>query len=420
MTRRPPAQQRPPAASAARVRISAPERGRGRPDDAPGAHPPGTRVVRRPRGGAADARARPAAADRLPPYAEVVVASASVTMPTQDAPATFADRVVAWQRRAGRHDLPWQGTRDPYRIWLSEIMLQQTQVGTVLPYYRRFLARFASIDALAAASVDEVLALWSGLGYYSRARNLHRAAVAVVTTHGGRFPRGLAEVQALPGVGRSTAAAICAFAWGERHAILDGNVKRLLARHAGIQGWPGESAVQAALWREAQARLPADGIEAYTQGLMDLGAGPCARRPRCDRCPVAQDCAARMTGQVDRIPAPRPRRDRPRRTTEAWIVLDGERVLLERRPPRGIWGGLWSLPETRPSQADGCEARSLASLAHAFTHFDLEIQPRLVRLDPGGHGARPGLQAEGWHRLDTLERLGLPAPVRALLASLPR
>jgi A/G-specific adenine glycosylase len=338
--------------------------------------------------------------------------------PGADRGPAFAERVIDWQRRAGRHGLPWQGTRDPYRIWLSEIMLQQTQVATVLSYYQRFLDRFPDIAALASAPPDEVLALWSGLGYYSRARNLHRAAGVVVAEHGGQFPRSLSAVQALPGIGRSTAAAICAFAWGERHAILDGNVKRLLARHAGIEGWPGQPAVQAALWREAEARLPPAQIETYTQGLMDLGAGPCARRARCECCPVAADCVARREGRTDRIPAPRPRRARARRQAEVWVLLAEGRVLLERRPPRGIWGGLWSLPETCPPAAQGIDAESLPAIAHAFTHFDLDIHPRLIRLHAAPVRAADGASERDWHRLDALAGVGLPAPVRALLGSL--
>jgi len=335
------------------------------------------------------------------------------------AAAAFAPALIAWQQRHGRHDLPWQNTRDPYAVWLSEIMLQQTQVATVIPYYRRFLERFPTVAALAAASEDEVLALWSGLGYYSRGRNLHRAAGIIVAEHGGRFPGTPEALMALPGIGRSTAAAIFVFAFGGRAAILDGNVKRVLARHAGIGGWPGQPAVQASLWRVAEARLPDRDIEAYTQGLMDLGAGPCARRPRCEDCPVMADCAARLDGRIGDIPAPRPRRARPRRATELWIVTDGCAVLLERRPSRGIWGGLWSLPEARPAQVEGHAARSLAPIAHAFTHFDLELRPWLVRVGPGTTPPPGTVEGALWQPLDALDAVGLPAPVRALLDRLP-
>jgi len=364
----------------------------------------------------------------------------------------FAARLVAWQRSAGRSGLPWQDTRDPYRIWLSEIMLQQTQVATVIPYYLRFLERFPDLAALASAPLDDVLGAWSGLGYYARARCLQRAAMQVVERHGGRFPDDFDAVLALPGIGRSTAGAICAFAFGQRHAILDGNVKRVLARHAGIEGWPGEPAVLAALWQVSVARLPpaagqgnpgeareqtADGqaarteIGTYTQALMDLGAGPCARsRPRCGECPVSADCASRLSGRIDVIPAPRPRRQVPRRTRAVWLLVDRQRgVLLERRAPTGIWGGLWSLPEAldAPTEARIRSAQdavlALAPIEHAFTHFRLTLEPLLVRMPlldrPGGaaqvEAAEP---ARRWVAWDSLDTLALPAPIRVLLEAL--
>ena len=211
----------------------------------------------------------------------------------------FAARVVEWQKALGRHDLPWQGTRDPYRIWLSEIMLQQTQVAAVISYYSRFLARFPDIGSLAAAAEDDVLTLWSGLGYYARARNLHRAAQAIVRQHGGVFPQHFDDIVALPGIGRSTAGAIAVFAFGARHPILDGNVKRVFARAFGIAGFPGEKKIESAMWMRALEVLPESGIEAYTQGLMDLGAGICTRtRPRCPACPLRDDCAALHEGRI--------------------------------------------------------------------------------------------------------------------------
>src|ERR1700682_5011018 len=256
----------------------------------------------------------------------------------------FSEKLIAWQRRHGRHDLPWQGTRDPYRIWLSEVMLQQTQVATVVPYYERFIARYPGFSELARASEDEVLKLWSGLGYYARGRNLLLAARAVAAR--GEFPRTADEIAELPGVGRSTAAAIAAFAFGERAAILDGNVKRVLARCFGIEGWPGEAAVGRALWSVAERLLPKRGLEAYTQALMDLGATVCtSRQPKCDACPVRSICTARKQGRVADIPARRPRRVLPRRSV-TWLVLRHEGgVLVERRPAPGIWGGLWCFPE---------------------------------------------------------------------------
>ena len=249
-------------------------------------------------------------------------------------PRPFAARIGAWQRRHGRHDLPWQQSRDPYRIWLSEIMLQQTQVATVLPYYERFLAAFPDVRSLAAAPIGRVLELWAGLGYYRRAHHLHAAARAVVDRHGGSFPRTPDELAALPGVGRSTAAAIAAFAFGVRGAILDGNVKRVLARHRGIEGFPGEAAVEKQLWVVAEALLPVRGIESYTQGLMDLGATVCTRYgPRCDACPVAGDCVARARGHADRLPSPRPRKSLPKRELKVLLIERAGELMVERPTP---------------------------------------------------------------------------------------
>jgi A/G-specific adenine glycosylase len=338
----------------------------------------------------------------------------------------FASRIIAWQKDHGRNDLPWQGTRDPYRIWVSEIMLQQTQVTTVIPYYRRFLARFPDVASLAAAPEDEVLAHWSGLGYYSRARNLHRAARAIISDHAGVFPRALEHIVALPGVGRSTAAAIAAFAFGQRQAILDGNVKRVLARYGAIEGYPGDKAVEQRLWRMADDLLPAADIEAYTQGIMDLGATLCSRaRPRCGACPVGAGCAARGQGRVDELPSPRARKPLPERDTVMLILLRGRDVLLEKRPPTGIWGGLWSLPETE--RVDDIAAvvrarygvvskteRPLPEFVHTFTHFRLNIRPRLL----SGIHSRPVAREPGLMWIDLEEALAaaLPAPVRKLLA----
>src|SRR5262245_45059832 len=320
----------------------------------------------------------------------------------------------------GRRDLPWQGTSDPYRIWLSEVMLQQTQVAAVIPYYERFLRRFPTVNALGAGSEDEVLQLWSGLGYYARGRNLHAAAKAVVAR--GSFPRTAAEIEELPGVGRSTAAAIAAFAFGERAAILDGNVKRVLARCFGIEGWPGEKAVEAALWERANRLLPEREIESYTQALMDLGATVCTRTPRCDACPVRKECKARQSGKTAGIPAPRPRKALPQRAV-TWLVLRrGNAILLERRPSPGIWGGLWSFPEAPPKDIAGycasnlgcdiLEKQELQALEHGFTHFRLRIRPLLCEVAP-----RAGLESPGrqWLDLDDASAAAVPAPVRTLL-----
>ncbi|HSD60718.1 MAG TPA: A/G-specific adenine glycosylase, partial [Burkholderiales bacterium] len=339
----------------------------------------------------------------------------------------FARRLTAWQRRHGRHDLPWQDTRDPYSIWVSEIMLQQTQVATVIPYYRRFVERFPDLASLAGAPEDEVLALWSGLGYYSRARNLHRAARLVLERHGGAFPRDARAIAGLPGIGRSTAAAIAAFAWGKRGAILDGNVRRVLARCFGVEGFPGERRVQQRLWELAEALLPRRGIEGYTQALMDLGATRCTRgKPRCGDCPLNDRCVAHREGRTAQLPSPRPRRALPQRETAMLLLVRQGEILLEKRPPTGIWGGLWCLPETGPGE-DAAEVshcrfgvevsgfQRLPALEHGFTHFRLRIHPRLAQVITVPSAARePGLM---WINLEDALGAALPAPVRKLIQS---
>jgi len=338
----------------------------------------------------------------------------------------FATRIVAWQRSHGRHDLPWQRTRDSYRIWVAEVMLQQTQVATVIPYYRRFLTAFPDERALASADEEDVLAQWSGLGYYRRARHMHAAAREVVARFGGAFPRDAATLATLPGVGPSTAAAIAAFASGERGAILDGNVKRVLARHRGVEGDPGAPAVEATLWAIARRLVPREHVEAYAQGMMDLGATLCARtKPRCGECPVARDCVARREGRTAELPGRRTRRALPRREVQLlWIERAGE-VLLERRPSSGVWGRLWSLPEADAgadpvaalAERHGVRARLVGRLApveHAFTHYALTMHP--VRLAATrGVGEAP---AEcRWAARAELAALALPAPIRSLLTS---
>jgi len=324
--------------------------------------------------------------------------------------------------------LPWQGTRDPYAIWLSEIMLQQTQVATVVPYYLRFRARFPDVATLAAAGEEDVLRLWSGLGYYSRARSLHRAARLIVERHNGAFPRTLAEIEKLPGVGRTTAAAIAGFAFGARAAILDGNVKRVLARHFVVQGYPGDRAVEGELWRLAESLLPTRGIEAYIQGLMDLGANVCARRtPQCPRCPVRATCGALVENRVAVLPAPRPRRSVPTRQTTMLLLRHGDDVLLEKRSSLGVWGGLWCLPELAreedvvetSARRYGCTIASLdrlTTLRHGFTHFTLDIAPMVAlvaRIAP--RAAQPGLV---WLPIAEALDAAVPTPVRKLLRAL--
>lgn len=364
------------------------------------------------------------------------LAAAPIALPEAVRVAFFA-RVVAWQRIHGRHDLPRQGTRDPYRVWLSEIMLQQTQVRTVVAYYERFLRRFADVHALAAASLDEVLALWSGLGYYSRARHLLACAQAVVTRYGGCFPTSADELATLPGIGASTAAAIAAFCYGERRSILDGNVRRVLLRVLANDSDAARPAVQQALWKVAQALLAPDAssadMAAYTQGLMDLGATVCTRtRPRCGACPVADLCAGRASGD----PTAWPRRSpRSARRTERWCLplyvrADGA-WWLQRRAQRGIWAGLWTPPVLTDGDSlrawlvlhPAWDAKWLPVIEHALTHRDLRLQPVLCSL-PGapvqGAPVAPGVdagQGQWWLPSQALA-LGLPAPVRACLHQL--
>jgi A/G-specific adenine glycosylase len=341
----------------------------------------------------------------------------------------FGRRVVEWQRREGRHGLPWQGTRDPYRVWLSEIMLQQTQVATVLRYYEPFLARFPDVAALGAAPLDAVLAAWSGLGYYGRARNLHRCAQAVMAEHGGRFPQTSPELARMPGIGRSTAAAIAAFCFGERTAILDGNVRRVLARALAFDRDLAQAGPLRELWSLAEGLLPASGIEAYTQGLMDLGAEVClARTPRCGACPVVSLCAAAASGRQAEFPVKGARARRGQRE-HVWLWLCWrERVWLVPRPLRGIWAGLWSLPEfDRAADFDATtrawpgRAQVLPSFVHTLTHLDWTLHPRRWQLPPGLAESRvaaiTGAWPDGrWFDAASALALGLPAPLRRLLS----
>jgi len=341
----------------------------------------------------------------------------------------FSEAVIRWQKQHGRHALPWQNTCDAYRIWLSEIMLQQTQVSAVIPYYQRFLGRFPDVASLAAAPTEEVMAHWSGLGYYSRARNLHRCAQRVVAEYGGVFPNDPALLADLPGIGRSTAAAIAAFAYGTKAAILDGNVKRVFARVFGIEGFPGAKPVEDSMWRRAVALLPVQDIEAYTQGLMDLGATLCTRsKPDCERCPLAQRCVALKTGRVNVLPERKPKKAVPEKTTAMLVVSHGEDVLLEQRPDNGIWGGLLSLPELAAGEGKAFEEIALAAVArfgvpaaveklqpfsHGFTHFKLHVLPWRVRLDRRTDGVAQG--GHVWYRTSLLKDAPLPAPVKKLL-----
>ncbi|HUT42379.1 MAG TPA: A/G-specific adenine glycosylase [Gammaproteobacteria bacterium] len=343
-------------------------------------------------------------------------------------PQRFSSALLDWYDRNGRKDLPWQVEPTPYRVWVSEIMLQQTQVATVIPYYRRFMQRFPDIAALAAADQDQVLHHWSGLGYYARARNLHAAAQQLVTNSGGVFPDTLEAVMALPGVGRSTAGAILALACAQRHPLLDGNVKRVLARFHAVDGWPGLGAVQKQLWALAELYTPQARVAHYTQAIMDLGATLCTRgRPDCTQCPVCAGCAACRSGRQADYPAPRPARTLPVRPVIMLLLgnQDNE-LLLERRPPSGIWGGLWSFPELVAETDIGrwCEQQlglpatrieQWPVLRHTFSHFHLDITPVLAQLGvSAGRVMDDGLRV--WYKPGQADERGLAAPVGKLVA----
>ena len=339
----------------------------------------------------------------------------------------FAPTLLAWFDRHGRHDLPWQHPRTPYRVWLSEIMLQQTQVAVVVPYFARFVDALPDVPALARASQDDVLALWSGLGYYARARNLHAAARRCMALHGGDLPRDLDALHALPGIGRSTAGAILSQAWGDRAAILDGNVKRVLARLFGIEGWPGLPKVEKQLWAIATSLLPEARLADYTQAQMDFGATLCTRAdPACAACPLREACVAHREGRTAELPHPKPGKPLPEREARMLLVEDDRgRVLLQRRPPTGVWAALWSLPEHADAAAsrewfdqhlagDFARAEALAPVLHGFTHYRLRILPmRIAGVRPrDAVGDNPGLR---WASRAELQAIGLPAPVRRLL-----
>jgi A/G-specific adenine glycosylase len=342
----------------------------------------------------------------------------------------FGHRLLAWFDENGRKDLPWQKDVSAYRVWVSEIMLQQTQVQTVIPYFNRFIDRFPDVASLATAHQDEVLSHWSGLGYYARARNLHKTAQSIRDQHQGEFPLTLDEVVALPGIGRSTAGAILSLAADQRHAILDGNVKRVLARHDAIAGWPGKMTVASELWSAAERNTPEKRVSQYTQAIMDLGATLCTRSlPSCNRCPVSSDCEALKRGSIADYPGRKPKVKKPlRNTTMILASLDGQ-VYLERRPEAGIWGGLWSLPELGDRTIDdwcdkelGIAANEMLSwevLRHSFSHYDLDIQPIVVRIS-----SQPGKVADAeqkiWYKLDDAPPGGLAAPVQKLINQLKK
>ncbi len=338
-----------------------------------------------------------------------------------------SDQVLAWFKNHGRHDLPWQQERTLYRVWLAEIMLQQTQVATVMPYYQKFLKHFPDLSSLALASLDDVLTLWAGLGYYTRARNLHKAAVVIQQQHDGCFPESFDDVLALPGIGRSTAGAILAQALGQRHAILDGNVKRVLCRYFAIEGWPGISAVEKQLWREAEACTPHENLVDYTQGMMDLGATVCKRSsPECSNCPLQTGCKAYATQQVSELPTRKPRKVLPVKTTRMLLITDENgAVMLEKRPPTGIWGGLWSLPEIDPDEDVenicmhrwGYKVQAVEDnpgFRHTFSHYHLDITPSRITV---GNSANCVQDAEKviWCASGETHSRALSAPVARII-----
>jgi len=343
--------------------------------------------------------------------------------------ANFAERLTTWFDHHGRKDLPWQTNPTAYRVWISEIMLQQTQVATVIPYYLRFIEKFPTVASLAESSMDEVLHLWSGLGYYARARNLHKAAVAIRDRHGDEFPLDVTAVMDLPGVGRSTAGAILALADQQRHPILDGNVKRVLARYHAVEGWPGATTVANVLWKFAEEYTPHHRVADYTQAIMDLGATRCTRtQPQCASCPLSDDCRAHALGRETEYPGKRPKKTKPLKTTHMLLAHHAGMLYLERRPPQGIWGGLWSLPEFTDMDAvlEWCEQTLNAPaleveqwdvLRHSFSHYDLDIQPVAVHLESASKKVADTDQAL-WYTLAAPPGIGLATPVKTLIDNL--
>ena len=349
---------------------------------------------------------------------------------TEEVSANFSTLILDWFGRHGRHDLPWQIDPAPYRVWVSEIMLQQTQVATVIPYFGRFMQRFPDVHSLAAAPLDDVLHQWSGLGYYARARNLHRAACRLVDDYDGVFPREIDKLQALPGIGRSTAGAILSLAHGQRQPILDGNVKRVLARCFAVDGWPGQAAVLKQLWALSERLAPQRDCGPYNQALMDLGATVCTRgRPRCTVCPLAAGCRAHELERPDAYPGKKPKKRLPLRSVQMLVVRDSEgAVLLQRRPPSGIWGGLWGLPEVASGddpaawcldelQLEVDAARRMPVRRHTFSHFHLDIEPVEILLNTRGYAV---MEAGNrlWYNVQRPENIGLAAPVTRILAEL--
>jgi len=345
-------------------------------------------------------------------------------------PPQFSRHVIQWYQKHGRKNLPWQHPRTPYRVWISEIMLQQTQVATVIPYYQTFMTRFPNVATLAQASADEVMHHWSGLGYYARARNLHKSAQIIMAQHKGQFPDTLETVMALPGIGRSTAGAILSLSGGQRHAILDGNVKRVLARYFMVNGWTGSTATAQTLWERAEALTPQKQVTEYNQAMMDLGSGICTRtKPSCLLCPVSAGCQAFAQHCQDQYPQPKKKKILPiKQTTMLMLVNAHQEVLLERRPPSGIWGGLLGFPELDPSQSaeKWCnqqlglkvsQQQPWDVLRHTFSHFHLEITPVVLNTRRNSHRIMED-DRWIWYKDDNKLQIGLAAPVKHLLTRL--
>jgi A/G-specific adenine glycosylase len=341
----------------------------------------------------------------------------------------FSTHVLEWFDLHGRKHLPWQQDRTAYRVWVSEIMLQQTQVSTVIPYYERFMESFPSVRELAQASQDQVLNHWAGLGYYARGRNLHKCAQSVVDLHQGIFPNSVDELVTLAGIGRSTAGAIISLSSGERAPILDGNVKRVLARHHGVEGWPGKVAVANTLWQHAETHTPDHRCDDFNQAMMDLGATLCTRsKPECERCPLQNSCFAFRENRQAEFPNKKPKKPIPSKTTQ-WLILrnQAEEIYLEQRPQQGIWGGLWSFPEISIEAAgkDHCEAHygnvahhhQRDSFRHTFSHYHLDIQPTIIALSKS-HPKVSSENQQRWFSIDELSHIGMPAPVEKFIGKL--
>ncbi len=351
---------------------------------------------------------------------------------------SFSERIVAWYDVHGRKTLPWQINKTPYRVWISEIMLQQTQVATVIPYYEKFMDSFPSISDLAKASEDDVLHHWTGLGYYARARNLHKAAKAICDQHNGQFPESLDEVIALSGIGRSTAGAILSLSLGQHHSILDGNVKRVLARHGAIEGWPGQKAVEQKLWTLTDSLTPKADVRKFNQAMMDIGSAVCTRsKPRCDACPVAIDCKAQLAGRQSEFPGKKPKKTIPAKSAWMLVIKKDGQVILNKRPPAGIWGGLWCFPQFETEaelhehvsikftgkSITHTDSEWLAGFRHTFSHFHLDIQPIVIELESTQdltefESSVMEQNQSLWYNIHHPAKVGLAAATKRILSNL--